>query len=395
VPGTNRTLARIPGYVRNGSTVWLDHDAQDPSERFKMFAYFRMGNGRWPRMKAPSPLPPNYAFGHAYTSHDGIHWSAPTRTGNCGDNTSMFYNPFRKMWVYSIRTTDSLRGRTRSYRECPNFLSGASWKPEDVKPWLACDENDLPDLALGYRPELYKVDCTPYESLMLGLFAVYYGPPNEVAERGGYPKTNDLELAFSRDGLVWERPNRTAFLACSREPGTWNRGYLHANGGLCLIVGNELHFYFTGFSGISPKLGGCLYAGASTGLAVLRRDGFASLSGSGYVTTRAVAFAGKYLFVNVKGKLQCEVQDEKGMVIVPFSAADCVPIETDSTKQRVTWNGSAHLGQLANRPVRFHFLLNEGEIYSFWVSPQPNGSSHGYVAAGGPGFTGSTDTTGA
>jgi hypothetical protein len=109
-----------------------------------MFAYFRMGNGLWPRMKESAPLPANYSFGHAYTSRDGIHWNTPVRTGDCGDNTSMFYNPFRRMWVYSIRTTDSQHGRTRSYRECPNFLSGAPWQSGDVKPWLACDGQDLP-----------------------------------------------------------------------------------------------------------------------------------------------------------------------------------------------------------------------------------------------------------
>jgi hypothetical protein len=395
VAGTNRTLAQIPGYVRNGSTVWLDHDAQDPSQRFKMFAYFRMGNGQWPRMSVPSPRPPDYSVGHAYTSPDGVHWSKPIRTGDCGDNTGMFYNPFRKMWVYSIRTQDKRHGRTRSYRECPDFLLGAPWQAEDVKPWLACDERDSPDPVLGYRPELYKVDCTPYESLMLGLFAIYYGPPNEVAEKGGYPKTNDLELGFSRDGLTWERPNRTAFLACSRTPGTWNRGYLHASGGLCLIVGDEVHFYFTGFSGISPKLGGCLYAGASVGLAILRRDGFASLSGPGSVTTETVTFHGKYLFVNVNGVLRCEVLDRNGAVIRQLSEAECVPIETNRTKQLISWKEVAHLGQLAGHPVKFRFILEKGDLYSFWVSSEHSGASHGYVAAGGPGFTGSRDSTGA
>jgi len=79
-----------------------------------------------------------------------------------------------------------------------------------------------------------------YESRMLGLFAIYFGPSNEIAYKGGFPKTNDLFLGFSRDGITWERPDRTAFLRCSRQPGTWNRGYLHSAAGLCLIVGLRL-----------------------------------------------------------------------------------------------------------------------------------------------------------
>ncbi len=61
-----------------------------------------------------------------------------------------------------------------------------------------------------------------------------------------------------------------------------------------------------------------MYAGSSTGLAVLRRDGFASLTGAGYVTTRTVTFKGQYLFVNVKGELRCEVLDEKVLELSRF-----------------------------------------------------------------------------
>ena len=49
-------------------------------------------------------------------------------------------------------------------------------------------------------------------------------------------------------------------------------------GGCCLIVGDELYIYYGAFSGISPHDGGGIYAGAATGLATLRRDGFASMN---------------------------------------------------------------------------------------------------------------------
>jgi hypothetical protein len=40
------------------------------------------------------------------------------------------------------------------------------------------------------------------------------------------------------------------------------------------------------------------------------------------------------------------------------------------------------------------FYLRNGALYAFWVSPEESGASHGYVAAGGPDFTGPRDTVG-
>jgi hypothetical protein len=148
----------------------------------------------------------------------------------------------------------------------------------------------------------------------------------------------------------------------------------------------------------------------STGLATLRRDGFVSMDhpGTAKVTrvtalppgtlvTRPVRFSGKHLFVNLaaaSGELRVEVLDEAGKTIAPFSSAACVPVRGDSTCARVTWTGAADLAAVANRAVRFRFQVNRGALYAFWVSAETTGASRGYVAAGGPGFTGPTDTIG-
>jgi hypothetical protein len=42
--------------------------------------------------------------------------------------------------------------------------------------------------------------------------------------------------------------------------------------------------------------------------------------------------------------------------------------------------------------VRFRFTLTRSDLFAFWVSRNERGSSSGYVAAGGPGFSGSIDT---
>jgi hypothetical protein len=267
--------------------------------------------------------------------------------------------------------------------------------------WLACDDKDLRDPVLKQKAEMYKVDCVAYESRMLGVFGIYLGPPNDYAYKNGIPKTNDLHVGFSRDGIEFERPDRTAFLACSREPGTWNRGYFHPAGGCCLVVGDELRFYFAAFSGISPAQGTGAFAGASTGLATLRRDGFASVDAGrdrATLTTKPVMFQGRNMFVNANakdGELRVEVLDADGRAIAPYSLQNSTPIKRDLTKQPVTWKGAKDLKALAGKPVKFRFQLAGSQLYAFWVSPDANGASHGYVGAGGPGFTGSTDTTGA
>ncbi len=90
-----------------------------------------------------------------------------------------------------------------------------------------------------------------------------------------------------------------------------------------------------------------------------------------------------------------EVLDEHGRVIPAFSKAKCLPIRADSTLQMVRWAGAKDLSALAGQPVKFRFHLRNGSLYAFWVSPDGSGASYGYVAAGGPGFSGPTDTVGA
>ena len=385
--GTNQVL---PTEVRPDSwNVVPDPDATDPAQRWKML--LRRPGGQ--------------DHAQALTSSDGLRWSEPQIAGMCGDRTSMFYNPFRKVWVYSIRSGMPGRGRSRHYHEHRDFLAGARWLSRDPVFWAAADELDPPDPAVGQNAQLYNLDAQAYESLMLGVFEIHLGPPNHVCSKGGYPKTTELMLAFSRDGFHWHRPDRRAFIPASRTEGSWDRGYVQPVGGICLAMGDRLWFYYTGFSGIAKKVGDKprkrgMYVQASTGLAFLRRDGFASMNAGeqgGTLLTRPLRFGGRHLFVNVAtptGSLRVEVLDEAGKPIAPFTVANCTPVSADSTLQRIEWQGAGDLSSVAGEPVRFRFHLTEGALYAFWVSPDASGASHGYVGAGGPGFTSLVDTVG-
>ena len=395
VGGTNRVVAQRDEFRRDGVSVWLDHDTDRPEERFKMFYYARTG-------KIGQAL--QDGAGYLLTSPNGVHWTWRGQTGPTGDNTTFFYNPFSKTWVFSHRSY--LRGRTRSYWEHEQFLAALDdWDGYDPVYWCGADRRDPPHPEFGYETQLYKVDAVAYESLMVGLLQIHYGPPNGVCARGGFPKLTDLKVAFSRDGFHWDRSARETFIGATLEKDSWERAYIHSCGGVCLVVGDKLYFYYGAYQGDESNHNPVqhfngMYANASTGLAILRRDGFASMDAGpdgGELTTRPIMFQGKYLFVNVdapKGELRAEAVDLDGTPIKPFTLANCRPLSCDTTLHQIAWRDGDDLSSLSGKPVRLRFHLTNGQLFAFWTSSDRSGASHGYVAAGGPGLTGSTDTQG-
>lgn len=383
----------IAGLVPNSCSVIVDYNAPE-TERYKMF------------LRPPNASADNYT-GYCVTSGDGISWNNLVSTGPCGDRSTMFYNPFRKKYVFSIRSDYALAsyppfGRARYYRECSNLLTGSSWikNDENVVFWSNADYLDEPDPEIGVSAELYNLNAVAYESIMLGMHQIFVGPQNDVCKELGIPKRTDLKVSFSRDGFHWHRPFRDAFIPSSRM-NTWDKGYVQSVGGICSVVGDQLWFYYAGFHGDESRPGTSygMHSNGAMGIAVLRRDGFCSMSasGEGILTTRPVTFSGKYLFVNVNstsGSLIVEILDINDNVIQGFSFNDCNPVSTNSTIHRIEWANGKDLSVLSGKTVKFRFKVTNSDFYSFWVSPSLNGESNGYVAGGGPGYTTSTDKEG-
>jgi hypothetical protein len=404
--GTNIVLWK--GATESNSLLMDLHDS-DPKRRFKYFMT-NIGKG-WKTEYRYSP--------------DGIHWSEPEwYSGPHGDRTTVFFNPFRKRWVFALRTADRSarrQGRAKKYWETADINDAASvqWPPatagqfEPEAPlWVSADRGlDKPRVEVGISPQLYHLDCVAYESLMLGMFNILRGDFHENDGEGrdaypGRPKCAEVCLGYTRDGFHWYRPTHETFAGISERAGDWNWGNVQSTGNSFVVVGDHLYFYVSGRKGAGnyqakdTDLLNAAYAGCSTGLAVLRRDGFASMDAEGTtktLTTRGLRFSGSHLFVNVdapQGELRVEIVDERGKVIVPFSKDRCAAIGTNKTLQPVVWDDVADLSNLAGRTIRFRFHLTNGSLYSFWVSPNENGASYGYVAGGGPGFTASQDTVG-
>lgn len=379
-PGTN--IVQLG--TRDSSTVWLDLRETNRARRYKMFC---VGAG-WKIS--------------IYFSPDGIHWGEPVaRTAAEGDRSTVFYNPFRNVWVFSLRCGSKI-GRARKYWEGADLLQAAQYGRNDPPFWVGADRLDAPRDDLKTAPQLYNLDAAAYESVMVGFFTIWRGQPMDR------PKPNEVLIGFSRDGYHWDRSNREPFIPVSEHKGDWNWGNVQSAGGGCLVVGDKLYFYVSGRAGIP----GTQESGVSTtGLATLRRDGFASLDtpstaaplpSDHVLVTRPLRFSGKFLFVNADigsgGALSVEALDEKGAVIAPYSMSNCRPMRDDGTKIAVRWKDKVDLAELAGRPIHFafHFARGTGDcrFYAFWVSADSSGSSRGFVAAGGPGFDGPADTTG-
>jgi len=391
-PGTNEVLSHRDvepasgGRYRDSSTVWLDNEDSDPQRRYKMFI--------------TTPIPQRWSLA-LRCSKDGIHWSEPVAVSatNIGDRTTVHYNPFRKKWVFGLRVSQSDVGRSRAYFEHSDAIAGTRQITNGAVLWLCADRLDPhhPDSKYSsIEPQLYNHDAVAYESLMLGLFSIWQGPPNSECARLKIQKRNEVLVGFSRDGFHWHRPDRTRFLTVNPTKDAWNWGNVQSAGGCCLVVRDKLYFFVSG-----RMLGDRFWDGnCHTGLATMRRDGFASMDAGnelGTLMTRPVKFKGRYLFVNVDnpdGELRVEVLTKDEKPIKALSLNDCNPISADSTIEQVTWKGGMDLASLTEQPVRLKFRLKNGKLYSFWISPDKSGASYGYVAAGGPGFTGPIDTAG-
>lgn len=401
--GSNEFLRSIDNI--GGSSVWLDYNA-DESERYKLM--IRQSDSTC-KLNGTEGDGKDFV-GLLYTSADGVRWVPKGETGLMGDRTTFFYNELLDKWVFSIRyNTTATWGyrmksdwcRTRAYHEGDTWLEAADWdwweSDSDNNPlfWQKTDTLDPIDKSQGDdAPQMYNFDAICYESITLGLYQIWYGPENNIISQTGKTKITEIQAAYSRDGFYFDRPVRgagNALISASRTEGTWDYGYLSTATGGIIVLDNEIRIYYSAISNSYESADGQTvngpYYGGSIGYASLRRDGFASMDGTGELLTKPLTVTKdvKYLFVNANvsnGSLKAEILDTKGNVVEGYSAADCVAMTTDSCCTKLAWNGADDLSFLQNKGFRIRFIMEEGELYSFWLSADPEGASGGSVAAG-------------
>ncbi len=335
---------------------------------------------------------------------------ASARTGCTGDRSTFFYNPFRKVWVFSLRANQyvgSISGRYRKYWESREFAAAPNVE------WSRAGRLGQGRLArfcaardARRRPELYNLDCVAYESLMLGLFSIWRG------ESSYREKINEVTLGFSRDGFHWHRPDRTAFLPVSEDDGSWNWANVQSAGGGCLIVGDQLLLLRerpAGPSGHRSSPGVC-----TTGLATLRRDGFASMdwharrrarsrrhgTGRRRRADHAADHVHRRTPVRQRGCERRRAARRGARRVGHASSRRSRASVRAGHRQRHAGAASRGATAIARRRGRPHrsacaSSMTRRPSVRFWVSAGTGGQSGGYPAAGGPDFAGPIDAPGA
>ncbi|HRO69855.1 MAG TPA: hypothetical protein PK951_05725, partial [Chitinophagaceae bacterium] len=129
-------------------------------------------DGSWSQNYATRNASPTHTL---HTSADGRIWSQGVEMDRASDYSSFFYNPFRNVWVYSIKR-NTKRGRARYYAESRNFIKDVEWSKSVY--WVGADSLDKPDEQIGDTAQLYSLNAVAYESIILGEFYIHLGPHN-------------------------------------------------------------------------------------------------------------------------------------------------------------------------------------------------------------------------
>jgi hypothetical protein len=175
-----------------------------------------------------------------------------------------------------------------------------------------------------------------------------------------------LELAWSEDGLRWNRLPKSAqrMLLNVGEEGSWDGGMVSIIE-KPILVGDEMRFYYGGTNAAHNSWGE-----TASGLATTKRDrliGARSIPGNGSrLLTRPIPITGD-LAINARatGEIRVEVRSSiRDEPIEGWTLDDCTPITGDKVYAPVRWGGKS-LRNLKDQVVRLRFHLSDASLYSF------------------------------
>ena len=361
-------------------TYTIIKDPSDiPQRRYKMMFQINSEEMMWAKFHMPICL--------AY-SGDGIHWDRPTHVnpvlrGISDGNWGFMYDPDRRK--YQLFT-----------RRVPNVPRDISlYESDDLVNWedkgrviVAGDEYDPAD-TFNFQ------SMTPfiYENFRLGLLGTHYSLPGaepyEIFNKppDGFPLKRlgmvDVQLAYSRDGQSWFRPNDRSPLIPNGESGSPDAGIVFVPSSNPIIIDGDTWIYYLAVRcrhnawqqlGYRAQHDGDMSDYCNLMLAKMPEDHWVSLDAD----SKEGSFVCKpwgpphEIFVNADakgGSIEAELVTPYGKVVPGYSRSDCIPASADGKGQQIKWkNGKSpwlsiakdHLGGLLVK-----FYLKNAKLYSY------------------------------
>jgi hypothetical protein len=273
-------------------------------------------------------------------SPDGLHWSKASPCvgiGAAGDtHNNSFWDDRLQSYVAITRLFD---GKQR--------IVGRS-ESKDYDHWSKAEQV----FCGNPQRQTYAMPVFRYAGVYLGLVMILDTKTELV----------DCELAWSPDGLKWERVCKGKPLIPRGPKGSFDYGCIFA-AAYPIVRDNEIRLYYAGSDNTHTGWRKSVFA-----LALLRPDGFAGYepaekSKSATIVTRPIRCESGRLRVSADaagGSLQVSVLDESGT-----SLGVSRPIMADVTDATVEWDQPDLLAKLKGQTIQLKFDLRSAKLYSF------------------------------
>ncbi len=311
---------------------------------------------------------------HLAFSEDGIHWTDapenPILRGRADGQNCIVYNADRDVFMmYRRATPNAGEIRRIAYLESNNLLS---W----TQPQCAIDHDEL-------DPTFhYAMPVTRYHGVYLGfLWCLHQAVHPERNVLGdGKDFITDTQLAWSRDGITWQRhPRRPAFLEESpphKDVCDWAGAAAATN---VIEMDDQLLVYYTGSEqlhrpGVQNPTN---KASHNVCLGRLRKDGFVSIDAGedgGFMLTKPLKYPGGQLHINARtndsGFIRVSIREGHGVRDGEWPEAwhfdQVVPFTGDSLDETIQWRHGKTLETFPSQTLRLHFWMEQAELFSFW-----------------------------
>ncbi len=369
--------------------VLLDPNEKDPAGRFKLFAWDHSYYDKEPKE--------DRADGHTlFRSPDGVHWE-PIGKGVPGslmapedrcsnfitpDTNQVIRDPLAERYLATFRTYPKRwengefePGRRRAIGVTSALQITGPWQP--IVTQLVPDELDDKAAAAAMQgvpagpkwAEFYAMPLFVYGNHYIGLLSLIH----VARDAAGMQVANaigggDLQLAFSNDGMKWQRPSERKTLIAPSDATD-----LHPTYAACsapLEMGDEIWIYYAEANSSHPTKDS---PKSQIRAAAWRKDGFVSLDSTldvpGTLTTPPLRFAGAKLLLNCEsgkgGFVRVELQAADGSPLKGFEETSCDAMPGDSIAKPVSWQGKTDVSSLRDTPLRIKIVSVNSRVYSF------------------------------